>query len=84
MESLEYAFGDNAPQIDIPGIPSSWTADGALIGFDDSGDSVMIIDPATGNTRAYPCSFATVDCEGLVVLTKLTDPYGRVVAEPCD
>ena len=41
MESLEFAFGDNAPRIDINGIPSSWTADGALIGFDDTGDSVI-------------------------------------------
>jgi hypothetical protein len=84
MESLEYAFGDYAPKIDVPGVPAAWTADGVLIGFDDAGDSVRIINPATGATVKYPCSFATVDCEGLVVLTKLMDPYGCVVADPCD
>jgi hypothetical protein len=84
MESLEFAFGDHAPLIEVDGIPSSWTKDGALIGFDDTGNSVKIIDPATGATQSYPCSFATIDCEGLVVMTQMTDPYGAVVVDACD
>ena len=83
MEALEYAFGDGAPRIDIPGVPASWTADGALIGFDDGGE-LMIIDPATGNATEYIGSFSTLDCEGLVFLTKATDPYGVVMVDPCD
>jgi hypothetical protein len=84
MESLEFAFGDYDPQIDIPGVPAAWTANGALLGFDDDTDAVVVIDPASGATVKFPCSFATVDCEGLVVLTKATDPYGSVVVDPCD
>ena len=85
-EALEFGYGFAGDPIDLTsvGVPAAWTANGALMGFDDTGNSVRIIDPATGNTQEYPCSFATVDCEGLVVLTKLTDPYGRVVADPCD
>ena len=83
MESLEYAFGDGAPQINIPGIPAAWTADGALIGFDDGGE-LMIIDPASGAAQEYVGSFTTLDCEGLVFLTQLTDPYGKIVVYPHD
>ncbi|MHC4981012.1 MAG: hypothetical protein ACYTGT_18660, partial [Planctomycetota bacterium] len=83
MEALEYAFGDGAPQINIPGIPAAWTADGALIGFDDGGE-LMIIDPASGAAQEYVGSFSTLDCEGLVFLTQLTDPYGKIVVSPHD
>ena len=83
MEALEYAFGDGAPRIDIPGVPASWTANGALIGFDDGGE-LMIIDPATGNATEYIGAFTTLDCEGLVFLTKSTDPYGSVWVDPHD
>ncbi|MHC4414899.1 MAG: hypothetical protein ACYS0G_06420 [Planctomycetota bacterium] len=84
MESLEFAFGDYDPQVDVPGVPPAWTANGALLGFDDDTDAVMIIDPAYGSTAAFPCSFATVDCEGLVVMTKAQDPFGVVVVDACD
>ena len=83
MESLEYAFGDGAPQINIPGIPAAWTADGALIGFEDGGE-LMVIDPASGTSQEYVGSFSTLDCEGLVFLTQMTDPYGRVMVNPFD
>ncbi|MHC4769666.1 MAG: hypothetical protein ACYTEI_13280, partial [Planctomycetota bacterium] len=83
MEALEYAFGDGAPQINIPGIPAAWTADGALIGFDDGGE-LMIIDPASGAAQEYIGAFSTIDCEGLVFLTQLTDPYGKIVVSPHD
>ncbi|MHC4218535.1 MAG: NHL repeat-containing protein, partial [Planctomycetota bacterium] len=81
MEALEYAFGDGAPQINIPGIPAAWTADGALIGFEDGGE-LMIIDPASGSTQEYNGTFTTIDCEGLVFLTQMTDPYGKIVFSP--
>jgi hypothetical protein len=83
MEALEYAFGDGAPQINIPGVPAAWTADGALIGFDDGGE-LMIFDPATGAGMDYVGSFSTRDCEGIIFLTQLTDPYGKIVVSPHD
>jgi hypothetical protein len=82
MESLEMGFGDNTPEMQISGIPAAWTVDGVLMGFDDSGDELMIIDPATGNAQPYaPCAFAAADCEGIVVLTNLQDP-ATVVLDP--
>jgi hypothetical protein len=82
MESLEMGFGDNTPEMQISGIPAAWTVDGVLMGFDDSEDELMIIDPATGNAQAYaPCAFAAADCEGIVVLTNLQDP-STVVLDP--
>jgi hypothetical protein len=32
----------------------------------------------------YVGSFSTLDCEGLVFLTQLRDPYGKVVVDPHD
>jgi hypothetical protein len=83
MEALEYAFGDGAPEINIPGVPAAWTADGALIGFDDGGE-LMIIDPASGDAQEYIGSFKTLDCEGLVFLTRARDPYGKIMVDPHD
>ena len=86
VESLEYAFGDNSPVIDATseGVPAAWTDDGLLFAFDDDSNALMLMDPASGNAIDYVCSFSTVDCEGLVFTTKNRDPYGAVVAEPCD
>ncbi len=86
VEALEYSFGDNAAKVDATaaGVPAAWTAQGLLFGFDDDSNALMILDPATGDGVNYNCAFSTVDCEGLVFMTKNTDPYGRVVANPCD
>jgi hypothetical protein len=83
MEALEYAFGDGAPEINIPGVPAAWTADGALIGFDDGGE-LMIIDPASGAAQEYIGAFSTIDCEGIVFLTRARDPYGKIMVDPHD
>jgi hypothetical protein len=86
VEALEYAFGDGAPTIDATaaGVPAAWTAQGVLFGFDDDSNALMLMDPATGDAVDYNCAFSTVDCEGLIFTTKSKDPYGRVVADPCD
>lgn len=84
MEALEFVFGDESARIDIVGIPSSWTANGALIGFDDDIDEIKIINPNTGEARGYLCSFATVDAEGLVALTWWQDPYREVLVPSGD
>lgn len=84
VESLETAFGDFGPAIDIPGVDASWTANGALFAFSDDRNALLVLNP-TGNTVAeYNCSFVTVDCEGLVFLTQASDPFGKVVVDAHD
>jgi len=84
VEALEYAWGDFALTVEIPGVDPLWTKDGALFGFDDDSDTLMVLNPATGQAKGIPCTFATVDCEGLVFTTKLKDLYGAVVVDACD
>ena len=80
IEAMEFGFGDNAPEITVAGVTPSWTADGVLLGFDDRENALVVINPATADVVPIPCSFAAVDCEGVVILTQLTDPYGTVLA----
>ena len=68
---------------------AAWLTDAAngharVFGFDDDDNALMLMDPATGSSVEYSCSFSTVDCEGLIFTTKNKDPYGRIVATPCD
>ncbi|MHC4079893.1 MAG: hypothetical protein ACYS15_03840 [Planctomycetota bacterium] len=84
MEALESAFGDNGPAIDIPGVDASWTANGALFAFSDSEDALLVLNPATGETEQYSCSYETIDTEGLVFFTQMTDPYGKILVDPHD
>lgn len=75
VEALEFAFGDYDPKIvAVPGVPGPWRANGLLFGFSDAFDMLMIIDPSSGNAVPFPGSFITVDCEGLVFVTYLSDP----------
>ncbi len=85
-EALEWAFGDaGALGINTDGLcPGSWTTNGILFGFSDDEDALLIMDPDSGDAVKYPCSFATVDCEGLVFTTRIRDAFGEVVSEPCD
>ena len=80
-EGLEYAFGDNAPQVEIPNVPGSWTADGVLFAFSDDNDTLLVFNPATGEEPIpFTGSFQTVDCEGIVFVTKTQDPFATVLA----
>jgi hypothetical protein len=83
-EALEWAFGDFAARIDVPGVPADWTKDGILFGFSDDDDALLILDPKSGEAVKYACSFQTIDCEGLVFTTLARDAYGEVVVEVCD
>ncbi|MHC4493983.1 MAG: hypothetical protein ACYTDU_20500, partial [Planctomycetota bacterium] len=78
-ESLGIAFGDFDPSISVPGVPPAWTQNGLLVGFDDDLDALMIIDPNSADVIRYTCSFASIDVEGIVFMTKATDPVGKVV-----
>ena len=84
VEALEYAYGDYDPQVEVPGVPPSWTADGALFGFSDNSDAVLIFNPATGETVEYECALDSSDIEGMVFMTEMNDPYTWIVALPCD
>ena len=83
---LEWAHGDNMDRINCAafGVPSSWTQDGALFGFDDNTDSFLVINPQTGASIRIVTSFQTMDAEGLVFTTLLRDSYGEVVVDACD
>ena len=79
IEAMEFAFGNNI-EITVPGVTPSWTVDGALLGFDDRENALVVINPNTAEVVTIPCSFAAVDCEGVVMFTERTDPFGTVVA----
>jgi hypothetical protein len=83
-EALEWAYGDYAAKIDVPGVPSDWTKNGVLFSFSDDDDALLILDPKTGDAVEYTCSFQTIDCEGLVFSTQFRDAHGAIVAEACD
>ncbi len=80
LEALEYAFGDYDPKIEVPGVPSAWTDDGILFSFSDTDDALLILNPEDGAAIEYQCSFNTIDCEGMVFVTKRTDIFGQVTA----
>jgi hypothetical protein len=83
--ALEFAFGEYEPRImTAPAAPDDWSANGILFGFDDTSNTLLIIDPVTGNSRAYPCAIDSMDFEGMVFVTKNTDAFGMITAAPHD
>jgi hypothetical protein len=86
IEALEWAYGDSVDRIDGStfGVPDTWTQDGALFGFDDDTDSLLIFDPSTGDSQKIPCAFQTIDCEGMVFTTQFRDAFGAIVVDACD
>ena len=61
-------------------MPDSWTEDGVLFGFSDNYDALLIIDASTGHSVKWNCSFATIDCEGLVFTTHQRDLWGTIIS----
>ena len=45
---------------------------------------MFIYNRILGTFTPYACSFQAVDCEGLVFMTQIQDPYGKVTVDPCD
>ncbi len=80
-EALEFAFGDDGPAITVPGVPPAWTENGLLVGFDDDTDNLLIIDPSSADVIRYASAAAATDIEGIVFMTKATDPIGNVVVD---
>lgn len=74
IEALESAFGDETPYIEIAGYDAELTAEGALFGFTDNDNTLMIFDKETGEGIPYECAISTLDIEGLVFITYRYDP----------
>jgi hypothetical protein len=84
-EALEFAFGDFAAAVNATStVPASWTTDGALFGFADDIQGLIIINPATGASVPYPSTFTSIDVEGLVFLTRRRDAYGMITVNAGD
>jgi hypothetical protein len=83
-ESLEFAFGNAAPPIDVPGVNENWTTNGVLFVFDDDTDMFGILNPNTGAFKQYlvdgwPSTFSNQDAEGMIFVTTINDPlYGSI------
>jgi hypothetical protein len=80
IRALEYALGDAADTITIPGVAPGWTMDGALLGFSGSTDEIVVFHPVNGNAIAYPTPLQSYDLAGMVFVTESTDPYAAVIA----
>lgn len=80
VEALEFAFGDATPPLEgLPPPAHTWDASrGVLFGFSDNADALVVLNAETGQAVEHETAFATVDCEGLVFLTRLRDPYDEV------
>ncbi|MHC4081738.1 MAG: DUF6923 family protein [Planctomycetota bacterium] len=83
-ESLEFAFGNAAPPIEMEGVNESWTTKGVLFVFDDDTNHFGILNPNTGQFKEYlvdgwPCAFSNEDAEGMIFVTTVNDPlYGSI------
>jgi hypothetical protein len=78
VDGLEYAVGDDSPRIDVPDVPPGWTVSGALFGYSDATNSVVIMNPANGDAIALDCAIDATDLEGLVFVIR--DPFGDILA----
>ena len=83
-EALELMMGENGAAIVIPGVDPDWTQQGALFGFSDTLNMMLVYHPGGSDFAEYTCSFVTVDCEGLVFMTRNQDPYGKITVEAHD
>lgn len=74
LEALEFAFGKESPAISIPGVDASETAMGAMFGFSDSGDALLLVSDSSGVSQPFASPVNTMDLEGLVVISRYSDP----------
>jgi hypothetical protein len=78
VDGLEFAVGDDSRRIEVPGVPPGWTVSGALFGFSDAANSLVIMNPDNGEGVAYECALDASDLEGIVFLIR--DPFGDILA----
>jgi len=80
VEALEFAFGNDAPAVEIPDLdPAFWT-NGVLFGFSDDDDTLMIFNVATGEARPYASALALADIEAFTFVTMQSDPQPKIQA----
>lgn len=84
VEALEYALGDEDPAVSVPGVPDSFTQFGALIGFSDRHNTMMVFDPATGQSQSYFGSLGTADVEGIVFINTSNDLWETILSSAFD
>ena len=84
VEAMEFAFGIGEARIDPSGlVGDTWVVKGLLLGFSEN-TALIVINPETGESVEYPCSFATLDFEGLVFLPENADGWGMLTVNACD
>lgn len=80
VEALEFAMGSQSPKITIPGVPKPWTSGGALLGYSDEAETLLVIYPFTGQAMAYDWEIDVSDLEGMIFTTWIDDPFGNIIA----
>ncbi len=84
VEALEFAFGIGEARVDPSGlVGDNWVVKGMLLGFSEN-TALIVVNPETGESVEYPCSFATLDFEGLVFLPEIADGWGLLTVNACD
>ncbi len=84
VEALEFAFGIGEARVDPSGLVGpEWVVKGMLLGFSEN-TALIVVNPTTGESIEYPCSFATLDFEGLVFLPENADGWGQITVNACD
>ena len=86
VEALEFAFADigagDAGMLGL-GLGAGWYDQGLLLGFSEN-TAMIVVNPTTGESVEYPCSFATLDFEGLVFLDANWDGWGQITVSAHD
>jgi hypothetical protein len=89
VEALEFAYADFSAGDEedvIPGLGlggGGWFDKGLLLGFSEN-TALIVVNPSTGASVEYPCSFATLDFEGLVFLDANWDGWGQITVNAHD
>ena len=83
VEALEFVFGKDTPAVEVPGVPATWTENGALFAYSDTVDTFLVFDPVSGAVVEYDPPFLTgpsiTDIEGLAFFHVQSDPFNAVL-----
>lgn len=84
VQGLDFAFGDHSPTIVIPGVDPALTENGALFGYSDVSNTLVLFDPATGSATPFSSGIVASDLEGMILLTLRRDPQEKLMAASFD
>jgi hypothetical protein len=79
IESLEYVAGDWETAIEIDGVDTSWTEQGARIAFECAVDQLVVLQPNGGGTATIATPLDGRSIRAMTVVTTKTDPASRIV-----